>query len=112
MSEEEDSTEVLDCELLPGIRNRMARNCGPPPKIDLSKPHGYFENDWGEQGLMQFDLGTGVCRVWMGDCGWPREIRCEELNGRLLIRYLTPAEGGEPVNEEHRETVLKGWPDF
>lgn len=75
-------------EILPGIPNHHYKSCGVPPKIDLSQPHGHFENELGEQGVMSFDMETGICRVWMGDCGWEKEIRVEEFRGHIIVRYL------------------------
>jgi hypothetical protein len=77
------------------IRNRHIKECGAPPQLALGdgKWTCYFENDYGEQFVMQLECNTGTCRLWSGDIGWQEELRVEEFRGRVIVRFArTPAE--------------------
>lgn len=94
-------------DVIPGKPNVHFANCGIPPTLTPGLPTGYFENVYGEQWVMQFDLDAGICRVWGGDCGWDNEMRVDEINGHLILRYLLPEEGGEDREDRHKKVSEK-----
>lgn len=82
------------------IRNAHAPNCGTPPAIEADPNdgvyRGYFENELGEQWLVEInrEARTGVLRG--GDLGWDNEAslrddriyNCDVLLGAEEIFWL------------------------
>jgi hypothetical protein len=63
-----------DAGLVFVAHNNHDERCGPPPRLrNTDNPglyHGYFENRYGEQFVLTFDLATKTGTVSGGDLGW------------------------------------------
>lgn len=61
------------------VKNGHSASCGTPPSIDGNTPrrhYSYFQNEYGEQAIFEYNFETKTGRVWMGDASWdePHEI--------------------------------------
>jgi hypothetical protein len=78
------------------VSNGHGPDCGQPPSIDGNKPncrYSYFQNEYGEQAIFEYNLETKVGTFWMGDDGWNephivRDGRVPELGHSIEINRL------------------------
>ncbi len=75
------------------VSNHHSANCGTPPHIDGDTPgrrFSYFQNEYGEQAIFEFDLATRAGRIWMGDANW--EEGHTVVKGIIRDLVLSPSE--------------------
>jgi hypothetical protein len=54
------------------VSNHHIPGFGVPPQISGDTPgrrYSYFQNEYGEQAIFEFDLDTESGSLWMGDAG-------------------------------------------
>ncbi len=76
------------------VFNSQIEECGNPPtlKAGNGKRTCYFENQYGEQNIIQYDPETKICRLWMGDVGWEEELHVEEFRGHPVVLFARSSE--------------------
>lgn len=92
-----ETPKVLEGTVLT-IPNHHYDCCGKPP--DLSAKAGYtayFENDYGEQIVFQYDYKTKKGTLWHGDYGWEEPVQVM-AGGTTMI-----------MGEEEREWLRLVW---
>jgi hypothetical protein len=73
--------------------NVHSPSCGEPPGIvkgELGIYYGYFENERGEQWVLEIDRSQGRGVLRGGDVGW--DTRREVIDGTIKALILSPAE--------------------
>lgn len=71
--------QQLEQQFLFFVKNGHSPDCGPPPSINGDTPrrrYSYFQNEYGEQIIFEYNMDTKTGTVWMGDAGWnePHEV--------------------------------------
>ncbi len=57
------------------VANHHYECCGGPPNLTAEKAYtAYFENDYGEQLVFQYDHKQKKGTLWHGDCGWEKPV--------------------------------------
>lgn len=80
------------------ILNRHIEECGNPPNLGTQGCYtAYFENDYGEQLVFQYDYQTKKGTLWHGDCGW--EVPIPVMGGGTTIT----------LSEEEKEWLRLVW---
>src|SRR5262245_6448660 len=76
------------------VFNSQIEECGNPPTLEAGKGKRtcYFENQYGEQNVIQYDPETKTCRLWMGDVGWGEELHVEEFRGHPIVLFARSSE--------------------
>ncbi len=71
------------------IRNCHIPECGTPPTLGVKNGTytAYFENQHGEQAVMQYDPTTKTARLLMGDVGWEEELKVVAFRGEPLVLF-------------------------
>lgn len=70
------------------IYNNHSANCGEPPRLDntdRSKYYGYFQNEYGEQWLFEYDHETGTGTLRGSDAGWEQNYEVVDGHAPGLI---------------------------
>ena len=69
---------MSDQHIILQITSHHAPACGTPPRIEEQPGQylGYFESEFGEQMIFEFDRSSGTGRLYAGDAGWetPYEV--------------------------------------
>jgi hypothetical protein len=114
------------------VFNSQINECGDPPKLEAGngKRTCYFENQYGEQNIIQYDPEANIFRLWMGDVGWEEELHVEEFRGHPIVLFARSpeerkrdfrmnkqfewqSESGESVSPEEKleieKLIYKAW---
>jgi len=93
----EDRTKVCEGTVLT-VPNRHYEGCGKPPDLNAEDGYtAYFENNYGEQLVFQYDYKFRKGTLWHGDYGWDGPV---------------PVMGGGTtmiMSEEEREWLRLVW---
>ncbi len=80
------------------VANRHYDFCGKPPDLTAAKDYtSYFENDYGEQLVFQYNRETEMGILWHGDIGWQP----------LHVKNGYPS--GWRLSDEEREWLALVW---
>ena len=89
-----DKEQRIDMRKMPVLTviNRHSRDCGLPPNI-TAKDHyiSYFENDYGEQLVYQYNRDTHKGTLWHGDIGWENPLIVSD-SGLVMGAILSEGE--------------------
>lgn len=68
------------------IANRHIKGCGKPPDLKADKAYtAYFENDYGEQLVFQYDSQQKKGTLWHGDYSWENPVEVMAGGTTLVI---------------------------
>jgi hypothetical protein len=80
------------------VPNRHYEVCGKPPELQAKSCYtAYFENDYGEQLVFQYDYKTKQGTLWHGDYSWEEPVQVMG-GGTTMI-----------LSEEEREWLQLVW---
>ena len=83
MSDEKSKNETILT-----ITNQHFECCGVPPQVNLKDgPTCYFENEHGEQVILQYDNKSKTCRMWHGDVGWEEPLKVVAFRGHPIVLF-------------------------
>jgi len=69
-----ENLKVIDGVVLT-VPNRHYEGCGKPPELKAEGCYtAYFENDYGEQMVFQYDYTTKKGTLWHGDYSWDSPV--------------------------------------
>jgi len=74
MSNDKQEPKIWEGTVLT-IPNRHYECCGKPPELEASGCYtAYFENQYGEQIVFQYDYGMKQGKMWHGDWSWEHPL--------------------------------------
>ena len=67
--------------------NNHVADCGQPPQVSQSGKnyYGYFENEFGEQFVFEYDFDAHRGRLWAGDAGWEQPVIVTESKCPMIL---------------------------
>lgn len=79
-------------KILLTINNHQCADSGEPPTIDANAKNvytSYFENQYHEQWVFQYNTDTEEGFVWGGDLGWENKVKVVDGHavGYILNKY-------------------------